>query len=141
MQTFLPYPSFVRSAQVLDDKRLGKQRVEGLTILRTILEDRKAWRNHPAVRMWRGREGALWMYTLEVCWEWTKRGFKDSVVKKMGEMKEFEELPSSAFVDPEWLGREDFHLSHQSNLVRKDPVHYRRFFPDVPSDLPYVWPL
>jgi hypothetical protein len=24
--------------------------------------------------------------------------------------------------------------------VRKDPAHYRRYFPDVPDDLPYVWP-
>jgi hypothetical protein len=25
-------------------------------------------------------------------------------------------------------------------LVRKDPEHYQRFFPDVPPDLDYVWP-
>jgi len=24
--------------------------------------------------------------------------------------------------------------------LRKDPAHYRPFFPDVPDDLPYVWP-
>ena len=32
MQTFLPYADFQRSAQVLDYKRLGKQRVEALQI-------------------------------------------------------------------------------------------------------------
>ena len=41
---------------------------------------------------------------------------------------------------PDWLGDESLHRSHQSALVRKDPEHYRRFFPDVPDDLPYVWP-
>jgi hypothetical protein len=41
---------------------------------------------------------------------------------------------------PPWLGDAAFHRSHQSALVRKDPQHYRRFFPDVPDDLPYVWP-
>lgn len=30
MQTFLPYFSFIESAKVLDNKRLGKQRVEAL---------------------------------------------------------------------------------------------------------------
>jgi hypothetical protein len=42
---------------------------------------------------------------------------------------------------PRWLGDEDFHLAHRSALVRKDPEHYRRLFPDVPDDLPYVWPV
>ena len=42
---------------------------------------------------------------------------------------------------PPWLGDHALHRSHQSSLVRKDPAHYRRFFPDVPDDLPYVWPV
>ena len=33
MQTFLPYPDFVKSAQCLDYRRLGKQRVEAKQIL------------------------------------------------------------------------------------------------------------
>lgn len=33
-----------------------------------------------------------------------------------------------------------FHRSHQSALIRKDPGHYRRHFPDVPDDLPCGWP-
>lgn len=36
MQTFLPYPDFKKSASVLDNKRLGKQRLECLQILRTL---------------------------------------------------------------------------------------------------------
>lgn len=36
MQTFLPYPDFNESARVLDDKRLGKQRVECLQILNVL---------------------------------------------------------------------------------------------------------
>ena len=38
MQTFLPYPSFVESAKALDNKRLGKQRVEAYQILKTLLK-------------------------------------------------------------------------------------------------------
>jgi len=41
---------------------------------------------------------------------------------------------------PEFITPE-FTLSHQSNLLRKDPEFYRPVFgPDVPDDLPYVWP-
>lgn len=36
MQTFLPFPHFTMSAQVLDKKRLGKQRVETLQILKVL---------------------------------------------------------------------------------------------------------
>jgi hypothetical protein len=41
---------------------------------------------------------------------------------------------------PKWLGNESFHLSHQSNLLRKNPDHYSQFFMGIPNDLPYVWP-
>jgi hypothetical protein len=33
---------------------------------------------------------------------------------------------------PPWRGKASVHESHRSALVRKDPGHYRRFFPDVP---------
>ena len=36
MQTFLPYKSFEESAKVLDWRRLGKQRVEGMQIINAI---------------------------------------------------------------------------------------------------------
>lgn len=54
MQTFLPYSDFRRTARVLDVRRLGKQRVETLQILRALTFDDYGWRNHPAVTMWVG---------------------------------------------------------------------------------------
>ena len=36
---------------------------------------------------------------------------------------------------------EEIHLSHQSNLVRKDREFYAPLFPGVPDDLPYIWPV
>jgi predicted RNase H-like HicB family nuclease len=59
MQTFLPYLDFAECARVLDDRRLGKQRVEVLQIARAITVPGYGWRHHPAVRMWRGYEEAL----------------------------------------------------------------------------------
>jgi hypothetical protein len=44
-------------------------------------------------------------------------------------------------VDPPWMGRPDIHVSHQSNLVRKDPEFYGPIFAGVSADLEYVWPV
>ena len=62
MQTFLPYPDFNLSARVLDDKRLGKQRVESMQIYKSCVLDDYGWKQHPAVKMWKGYETALLMY-------------------------------------------------------------------------------
>lgn len=145
MQTFLPYPDFSRSARVLDNKRLGKQRVEVLQILNVLLKPggKSGWRNHPAVRMWRGYEHRLHTYGLAVCREWTGRGYKDTCYDKMTDMM-YEwghPLPAPDKISPPWLGDESFHASHRSNLLRKDPVWYGRFGWTEPHDLPYVWPV
>lgn len=135
MQTFLPYESYDRSAVVLDRQRLGKQRVEVLQILNTIASGSTGgWAAHPAVHMWRGHEGQLVRYGLAVCYEWVKRGYRDTCTDKIAA---FGLYPAER---PSWLGDPRFHLSHQSNLVRKKPAHYGPFFPGVPDDLPYVWP-
>jgi hypothetical protein len=56
MQTFLPFADFADSAASLDPRRLGKQRVEVLQIVRAITWPKYGWRNHPAANMWRGFE-------------------------------------------------------------------------------------
>ena len=148
MQTFLPYADFERSARVLDSKRLGKQRVECLQVLRGLTVPTYGWRHHPAVKMWRGHLEALGRYGFTCCDVWTESGFGDTCAASIGA-----EL-AAAGVDvvrtqpdlaeagglPGWLGDEAFHVSHQSALLRKDPEHYGPLFPDVPDDLPYVWP-
>ena len=80
MQTFLPYEDFAQAAKCLDSKRLGKQRVEALQILNALLKpDAKGWKNHPAVKMWRGNERTLIEYGVAICDEWTRRGHRDTV--------------------------------------------------------------
>ncbi|MER7983892.1 MSMEG_6728 family protein [Streptomyces sp. NPDC095817] len=78
MQTFLPYPDFTQSAAVLDQARLGKQRVEALQVLRGLTVPGYGWRNHPAVRMWTGYEEALVRYGLDVCAMWVADGHADT---------------------------------------------------------------
>jgi hypothetical protein len=135
MQTFLPYPDFRASCLVLDDRRLGKQRVETFQILRALTWPTYAWKNHPAVTMWRGFVPALLAYGLESCREWTRRGYADTVADQL---MAWGEHPTYDL--PPWFGLDEMHRAHQSSLLRKDPVHYGALFPGVPDDLPYFWP-
>ncbi|MDQ0863643.1 MSMEG_6728 family protein [Arthrobacter globiformis] len=142
MQTFLPYPDFRQSAAALDTPRLGKQRVEALQTLRALVIPEYGWQSHPAIRMWMGHVPALTMYGLAMVDEWTKRGFDDNT---RDNIREF--APQAAHPDyaakillPPWLGDPEFHLSHRSNLIRKDPHFYEQVFPGTEHGLEYVWP-
>ncbi|MFI9821439.1 MSMEG_6728 family protein [Streptomyces sp. NPDC052013] len=149
MQTFLPYPGFAESALVLDRRRLGKQRVEALQVLRGLIVPGYGWRRHPAVRMWTGYEEALVRYGLEVCRVWRERGHQDNCAATLvadlaaarpgTRVRDQAELARAGELPP-WLGDEPFHRAHRSALLRKDPDAYAEHFPDVPDDLPYVWP-
>jgi hypothetical protein len=138
MQTFLPYASYRKSAQILDRQRLGKQRVESYQILRKLagLSIGKGWTNHPAVKMWEGHGLELIQYNIAICEEWISRGYKDTVLQKTISLEQYFTGQDSK---PELIGNRKFHVSHQSNLVRKLPTHYRKFFPEVSDSLPYVW--
>ena len=141
MQTFLPYPSFVDSASVLDRSRLGKQRVEALQLLRAVTIPTYGWRNHPAAKMWRGYIPALTRYGLDMTDAWIERGHADTVRRQILDFApEVETVAQSDLDLPPWLGDDALHLSHRSNLIRKDPGYYGALFPGVPADLPYVWP-
>lgn len=149
MQTFLPFPDFEETARALDSKRLGKQRVEVIQVVRALTRPGYGWANHPAVLMWRGYEEALGRYGFVCCEVWSQRGFGDTcagtigadlaaagvrTVRSQGELGAAEALPP-------WLGEEALHRSHQSALVRKDPEYYGARFPGVPDNLPYYWPV
>lgn len=141
VQTFLPYPEFDRSAAVLDSPRLGKQRVETLQILRALTFPSYGWSNHPATLMWRGYVPALTSYGLAMVDAWTGRGAADSTRVQIAEFApQALTTPQSELALPSWLGRDELHTSHQSNLIRKDPDFYGPRFPGVPGDLEYVWP-
>jgi hypothetical protein len=138
MQTFLPYESFYRSAEILDARRLGKQRVEALQILQALSAETSGWRNHPAVRMWKGYEGSLADYGIAICRVWKNRGHEDNCC---GKLEDYLKKYNYVFEHPHWLGNPYFHLSHQSNLIRKDSKHYGPLFPGVQDNLPYIWPI
>lgn len=143
MQTFLPFADFHLSANSLDYRRLGKQRVETKQILQTILSpgEKRGWVNHPAVRMWRGYEFELARYGLVMSREWRNRGYNDNQAQWFCELLLFLQENNYSEDSPPWMGDSRFHLSHQSNLVRKYPDFYGPKFPGVPNNLDYVWPV
>jgi hypothetical protein len=137
MQIFLPYPDFVKSLQSLDNKRLGKQRVETYQIISAISgrpkkdgKPYKGWVSHPCTIMWKDHLEALKLYynwSLDI---WKERGFKNTM--------EYEVISDKVKL-PEWLGFEPFHSSHRANLLRKDHEFYSKHgWTENPHD-PYIW--
>lgn len=131
MQTFLPYPDIARSVEALDPRRLGKQRVEAMQILRTLRGETRGWRNHPAVRMWDGHERTLAVYMDACIREWKLRGFVNNM--PVTRIRRFELPP--------WFGDDAFHASHRANLLRKDAAYYGAFGWTEDPATPYHWPV
>lgn len=143
MQTFIPFPDIDETAKVLDSKRLGKQRVEAVQIVRKLLNltETKGWTNHPAVKMWKGYESYLIkVYLRKIMDEWIRRGYKNTKCEEhWNEFIKHPMIKHSEPIVPHWITPE-FCKCHQSNLVRKLPEYYGDFFPDVPDNIPYMWP-
>ena len=145
MQTFLPVADFTESARLLDNPRLGKQRVECLQVLRALELPDYGWANHPVVAMWRGHTAGLVVYSLAMVRVWRERGFADTTETLIAEFAPdaaalTQAEAAAAGLLPSWVGNEELHLSHRSNLLAKDPEFYRSRFPGDPDDLPYTWP-
>ena len=138
MQTFLPYPSFANSAACLDKRRAWKQCLEAHQLL-NILESGKTngpWANHPACRMWRGYRDALALYYNFFLAECV---YLRKIKVKALDYRVIHDIFSIEY--PEWVGRESFHASHRSNLLRKDNVFYSQYNWREPNNLPYEWPI
>lgn len=137
MQTFMPYPSFRKSAESLDNKRLNKQIVECYQILKALNGETKGWRNHPATLMWKGYEQALISYAIWCCWTWKDRGYKESKL----EIEFKNRIIDGQLEMPWWYGLNSFHESHRSNLNRKNSDYYKSFDLGFVKGLPYCWPV
>lgn len=131
MQTFLPIADLKSSAEMLDYRRLGKQRVEAKQLIMTILGESTGWQNHPATHMWQYHVPALMAYHDFCVNEWVRRGYRNTM----------ELYNHRAYTLPPWFGDEAFHAAHRSNLLRKDPVFYGRYDWREPPTLPYLWPV
>jgi hypothetical protein len=135
MQSFLPLPDFVESARVLDNKRLGKQRVECKQILKALNDPNYGWQNHPAVKMWRGYETALEAYMNVCITEWVKRVFKNNMP-----LCTYGNTYPLGLVFPDWFCDSRFHAARCAALLFKDYNWYSRFGWKEEPELNYWWP-
>lgn len=164
MQTFVPLTSsFEDIARTLDRARLNKQALEGWQILMTLLEldpqgdhrKPRGWVNHPAVKMWRGHEVALYTYIESMVKEWIKRGYKSTIGDKAKSTIQVALAnglldTSSSSTPPSWISNmEEFKQiasSHRLALLSKDYEWYSQFgwaedTGSRPESYDYVWPV
>ena len=133
MQTFLPSSNFARCANLLDNKRLNKQILEGYQILNVNsgMSKTGGWRNHPAVLMWKNHEGHLFYYISEMVKEAKLRGInttgnESNINMLMGKVGD-----SWNYDSPSWMLDNNKLMrvitTHRANLFKKDPLYYARF--------------
>lgn len=131
MQTFLPVPCFKSSAQMLDYRRLGKQRVECLQLINALTTEGAGWSRHPAARMWERNISALMRYHDVCVTEWIARGYRNTMPL----------YGVTAYTLPDWFGDEEFHSRHRAALLAKDIKFYQRYdWKEAPS-INYLWPV
>lgn len=145
MNTFMPFDDFTWSVRCLDDATLDIQREDTLQIMHHLLIDGGgAISGNPAVKMWEGYERALLAYQQAACHEWSSvRGFEDRIwdSTRLMFLDIVVDPMATPLIPPPWMGNVDFHISHQSNLLRINEAHYRKFFPGITKDHPYMWPI
>ena len=161
MQTFIPYATtdYDEIAKVLDNKRLHKQALEGWQIMMVLLEldpegnhrEPKGWVNHPAVKMWRGYEGMLYVYVMEMVSEWKRRGFKSTLDEKA--TNTYKIAFANGVVNmkyPTWMtdnsSYEAIASTHRLALLVKDYEWYSQFgWPEDTgspiNEYEYIWPV
>lgn len=133
MQTFLPHDDIVASLEALDDRRLGKQRVEAMQILSALRRPKTGWYYHAAVQMWAGYRPFLALYYNMAIEVWRARGKNNDLARDRAARINAE--------PPWWFGVRVFHRSHQIRLWEKDADYYpREWMPDSRDLRGYVWP-
>lgn len=133
MQTFLPHKDFADVAHDLDSKRLNKQILESYQILKVLSNPSPTagWRNHPAVKMWRGYEHKLFDYAMIMISEADARGIKtDKNLSNLYELRDQYHFDWGMrlpwwFHDKKIMKRVT--TTHKANLYKKAPELYPQY--------------
>lgn len=152
LNTWLPYDNYAESADILTDRHIFMQLQDCTKLLYWLTEmplnrrtPSKAQLEHPCVIQWRGYVPSLYDYTLEIMMVAYERSSLTNKQEQISEMAEniniLDGLVSNMKEEtPSWLGNEDYHLSHKSNLIRLSRSAYESIWPDVPDNLELIWP-
>lgn len=139
MQTFLPYKDFAKVAKSLDNKRLNKQILECYQVLNVLSNPSPTagWRNHPAVKMWRGHEFALYNYVQVMILEANRRGIKTEKNSDNIYRLRHQYGLQWGMGNPEWMNdKKTMKLvttTHKANLFKKEPESYPQFIKALSS--------
>lgn len=143
MQTFMPFPSLVLSANVLDRLRCFKQVIESRQILAGLGVSIKkidgtfykpSHKNHPVYKLWRGFEDTLKCYHDHclmrscLCYQYKTDIPPFCNYFERGKIKY-----------PAWFGRDDFHSRHRAALLAKNPEWYSQWGWTEDPKIDYVW--
>lgn len=116
VNTFVLHPDLWVNAKLIDNERLGKQRMEAMQILDVLLGNgKKGWHYHPATNMWRGYEPFLKLYINSIIKEWVRRGFDNGYELF---------VITEDIIEPWWWRAKTIHFTHQANLYLKMPYYY-----------------
>lgn len=164
MQTFItstaddPQRAIVETFDMLDQSRLGKQRVEAYQILLAFEEHTKKsptkythWLSSPAVRMWEGHLPALTVYGAINCMRWRKLGHDDTLLGQFQlRRRVYLANDPDAVVWPWWFGHPAMVRTHQAKLYYKMSPRWVEAYSEgnigksmaglPPMKLPYLWP-
>lgn len=151
IQTWLPLPSFENSIAALHINELKMQRLHVIELLEffhdpeesslpLLYEDHGLTDDHSLVQMWRGYELQLIEYGMELCEKYGSiRGKPDPLLAKLSVHLDWANTDDSPMTKPNWFGDIDFHLSHQSALLKINNNHYGKFFL-WDGDRPLIYP-
>lgn len=127
MQTFLSDTNLRYTTVHLDNARANRQLLEGRVLLGGLLGAPTMWSKHPAFKMWKGYEGALFFYLQFNKWELERRGIAHGTTWG----KIVEHSKNIIWDDPiwPWWMRDDeiwgkIVASHRGALYRKKPEFY-----------------
>jgi hypothetical protein len=132
MQTFITdTPEWAWGVDFLDQKRLVKQLLECRQIMAALAGETKGWVNHPATKMWRGKEAQLFKYSLEVAKEMANRGYEYRNNLRNIDYLFYKNVDLGGDVDGRFseydLNRIIY--THRGRLYEKDPEYYLHWYP------------
>lgn len=149
-------------AKALDNRRLGKQRVEAMQII-NLLEsnEKKGFKHHPASLMWKDHIDGLKYYCNCIIEEWISRGFKNTMdLYDIPFLKDnttnmdntsinkdpkdntvtITNQKNTTVILPWWFTNKCLQMSHKCSLQRKDPKYYKFDVDNTYMLTGYIWP-
>jgi hypothetical protein len=146
MQTWITDTDISVSAHNLDRQRLGAQMYEGIHILASLcgvcdklVNPKRDVSSHPASKLWKGYEDALFAYLCIHIIEWDSRGYKTQInMDNMRMLSMCVPLSSNGLID---FITSELITTHRSVLIAKKPDHYAGLWTDCPQGLKmrYDW--